>query len=342
MPDSEPIAPLQFGGLVVDPPLLLAPMAGYTDRAMRSLCFRKGVKLAYTEVVQAVAIARRVPVAMHGISRRVDEGLLVGHLYGAEPQSMAEAARVMEETGAFVAIDINCGCPVRKIVAKGAGAALMRDPALIGRIVSAVRSAVDLPVTVKTRLGFSPDEHNVEDIARIAEDAGAEAFAVHARYATARHSGEADWRALRKIKSIISIPLIGNGGVIDGPTAHRMLGEGEVDAVMVGRGAIGNPWIFEEIAAAWAGGGWMPPSVDEKMSIIRLHLERLYEYISEQRRYRRAGRYSAERSACLKFRGHLVHYLSGKRGVKDLMRRIDGVYTIDGLMDAVMDCYAEG
>jgi tRNA-dihydrouridine synthase B len=341
MCEARSLAALEIGGLRIDPPLLLAPMAGYTDRAMRSVCALEGAALAYTEVVQSVAIARRIPVAMHMISQHPDEAPLVGHIYGSDPESMAAAARVMEELGGFVAIDINCGCPVRKIVAKGAGAALLRDPRLIAEIVRAVRAAVSLPVMVKTRLGFSPEEHNIEEIAQRAQEAGADAIAVHARYATARHSGPADYAALARLKPLLSIPLIGNGGVVDAGSAAAMLDESGVDAVMVGRGAVGNPWIFEQIRADWSGRDWSPPTSVERVAMIRTHLERLYEYIAEQRRYRRAGRHSAERSACLKFRGHLHRYMRGAQGIKELMRRIDGIYTIDGLVDAAADCLGD-
>lgn len=337
MGKDKPIQALKIGGLCIDPPLLLAPMAGYTDRAMRTVCAEQGAALAYTEVVQAVAIARRIPVSMHCITRSAEEGPLVGHLYGSDPRAMAEAARVMEGSGEFVAIDINCGCPVRKIVAKGAGAALMRQPELIAEIVGSVREAVSLPVMVKTRLGFSPEEHNAELIGRLAADAGADAIACHARYASARHSGPADWEALGRLKQALDIPVIGNGGVVDAHSARTMLAASGADAVMIGRGAVGNPWIFGRIRADWTGGAWEEPNRAERLRVIRRHLDLLHEYIAEQRRYRRAGRHSPERSACLKFRGHLVRYLRGERGIKDLMRRIDGIYTIDGLMAAVAD-----
>lgn len=326
---------LEVGGLTVDPPLILAPMAGYTDRAMRTVCAEQGAALAYTEVVQAVAIARRIPVSMHSITRNADEAPLVGHIYGRDPQAMADAARVMEESGDFVAIDINCGCPVRKIVAKGAGAALMRDPELVGEIVKSLRAAVSLPLMVKTRLGFSPEEHNAELIGKLAADFGADAIAYHARYATARHSGPADWEALGRLKELLSIPVIGNGGVVDAESARAMLSVSGVDAVMVGRGAVGNPWIFGELRAEFMGAEWSAPTREERLRVIRRHLDLMHEYMAEQRNYRRSGRHSPERTTCLKFRGHLVRYLRGESGVKELMRRIDGIYTIDGLMDAV-------
>jgi len=302
---------------------------------MRSVCLEKGAALAYTEVTQATALARRIPVILHSLSAREDERPLVGHVYGRDPDTMVEAARVIEESGIYCAIDVNCGCPVRKIVAKGAGVALMREPKLIGDIVARIVDAVALPVMVKTRLGLSPEEHNCEEVARRAEDSGAAAVAVHARYASAQHSGPADWEALGKIKDSLNIPVIGNGGVETPDDAEAMLAASGVDAVMIGRGAVGNPWIFEQIRATWQGRQWSPPSKAERMETIRLHLERLAEYIASQREVRRRFSNTAERTACLKFRGHLVHYLGGKRGVKNLMRKIDGIYTIDGLLSAV-------
>lgn len=312
-------------------------MAGYTDRAMRAVCSAKGASLTYTEVVQAVAVARRVPVTMHALTLAPGEAAVAGHIYGSDVASMAAAARVLEDTGNFVAIDINCGCPVRKIVAKGAGAALMAKPNLIAEIVRAVKSEVSLPVTVKTRLGLSPEKHNIETIADLVQQAGADALAVHARYASARHSGAADWRILAHIKRRLDIPLIANGGIIDAAAASEILAVSRADAVMIGRGAVGNPWIFEQIRALWSGGTCPPPCKDERLKTIGMHLELLHDYIAEQRRFRRPARYTPERTACLKFRGHLVRYLSGRKGIKDLMRQIDGIYTVDGLLAAVQD-----
>ena len=270
---------MKLGPLEIKSKTVLAPMAGYTDSALRTLCLEAGAGLVYTEVVSSEGIARQVPVTLFMLESVPAERPLVGHIFGTDPAVMAEAARIIEATGRFDAIDINSGCPVRKVVCRGAGAALMRDPDLLGRIVRAVRDAVRLPVMVKTRIGWCPESHNVELLARIVEEAGADVLAVHARYASERHGGPADWDALRRLKAGMRIPLIGNGGVHSGDDALRMLNETGVDAVMVGRGAVGKPWIFSEIQATLDGRPFVQPAAAERLAWIRTHLERLLRLV---------------------------------------------------------------
>ncbi len=326
---------MELGPLQIGSPAVLAPMAGYTNSAMRTLCLEAGAGLAYTEVVSSEGIARQIPITMFMLESVPGEQPLVGHIYGSDPAVMAEAARVIEASGRFVAVDINSGCPVRKIVAKGAGAALMRDPALLGRIVSAVRDAVRLPVMVKTRIGFHPGSHNAEELARTVEDAGADVLAVHARYASERHGGPADWEALRKLKQVISIPLIGNGGIRCGAGAVRMIRETGVDAVMIGRAAVGKPWVFAEINAAVHGRTFTPPSDGERLVWIREHLERLRRLIEVSHRVRRPGKYTVEEVTCLKFRGFLMRYLAGYPDAKYLMMEMYKIHSLHALLDAV-------
>jgi len=326
---------MKLGPLDIQSKAILAPMAGYTDSAMRTLCLDAGAGMVYTEVVSADGLARQIPVTLFMLESVPEERPLVGHIFGTDPSVMAEAARMIEATGRFDAIDINSGCPVRKVVCRGAGAALMRDPDLLGRIVRAVRDAVRLPVMVKTRIGWCPESHNVERLARIFEDAGADVLAVHARYASARHGGPADWDALRRLKEGMRIPLIGNGGIHSGEDARRMLDETGVDAVMVGRGAVGQPWIFAEIQAVLEGRPFVPPSSAERLAWIRTHLERLCRLVELSHRVRRPGRYNVEEATCLKFRGFLMRYLSGYHGVKYLMMNMHKIHTVEGLLNAV-------
>ena len=241
------IKPVNIGSLTVDFPIMLSPMAGYTDAAFRSLCRDFNCGMIYTEVITCRGVVHDSKLTRHMLDTFPNEHPIAGHIYGSEPEIMAEAAAKIEEMGRYDTIDVNCGCPVRKIVAKGAGAALMHDPEKICAIVSAIKKSVSLPVTIKTRLGPTPEMMNISEIAQAAEEAGADGIAIHARFTSAQHSGEADWNALAQIKSERAIPVFGNGGIQTAEDALRMISETGVDGVLIGRAAIGNPWIFDEI-----------------------------------------------------------------------------------------------
>ena len=232
------------------PPVFLAPMAGFTNAAMRRICHRFGAGLTYTEMVNATGVLHASDKTWHLLETFPDEGPVAAHLYGADPAILGEAAARVGALGRFAAIDLNAGCPVRKITSSGAGAALMKSPELIGRIVAAMRAATHLPITVKTRLGPQPDQIVVLEILRAVEEAGGAALTVHGRFATQEHSGDVRLDLLAEVKRASRIPVIGNGGVLDAADAVQMFRETGVDAVMVARGATGNPWIFQEIVEA--------------------------------------------------------------------------------------------
>ncbi|MFC1498135.1 tRNA dihydrouridine synthase DusB [Verrucomicrobiota bacterium] len=326
-----------IGDIVVDPPVALAPMAGYTDRAFRSICKRYHCSLMSTEVINARGIVHDSKMTMFMLETGEDEHPIGAHIYGSEPDIMAEAAMIIEKLNRFDFIDINCGCPVRKIVAKGAGAALIKDPAKLGAIVKAVSEAVTIPVTIKTRLGFKPETENINDVAQAAEEGGASAIAIHARFASNRHSGQADWEALARIKNNSSIPVIGNGGVKSAEDVKRMLSETGVDGVMIGRAAIGNPWIFDEVKCVLEKKSIIPHSASEHRTVIHDHLRLLVEQKEREYRVRRRHRLSAEHAAVLHFRGHLFKYLSGYAGFSSVRRRMNELSSIDDVMQAV-DC----
>lgn len=306
--------PLHIGSLRVAFPFLLAPMAGYTDVAMRMLCRRYGCGLAFTEVACAEAVARRLPRTLHLFETAPGDQPLVAHLYGADPSAMADAARVAESMGRFAAIDLNCGCPVRKVVARGAGAALIKTPERIVAIVRAMRAAVSLPVTVKTRIGFSEDAQNISELAHAVEEAGAAAIYLHARVAARKHSGPADWDALARVKAERKIPIVGNGGVVTADDALRMLRATGVDGVMIGRAAVGHPWIFADIQARLRGEPALTISAEQRMDLILEHLRRLTELKAIENTHRRRALLSAEQGAVLHLRGHLHRYLAGQPG----------------------------
>ncbi len=271
------IPALRLGSLAVDPPLLLAPMAGITDRDFRLLLRRiGGVGLVAMEFVSARGIVRGEERTWKLLAMSPEERPLAIQIYGADPLAMAEAARVAEASGADVC-DINMGCPANKILKGCAGAALMGDLALAQRIIAAVRRATRLPVTVKFRLGLDDRRQSYLELGRLCEGEGAAAVAVHARTARQMFSGRADWSRIARLKEALSIPVVGNGDVETPDDALRLFAETGCDAVMIGRGATANPWIFRQIAARLAGRRDLDPSLPERAALIRSHFQTVVE-----------------------------------------------------------------
>jgi len=329
------VEPLGIGNVRVEFPVLLAPMAGYTDAAFRSICRESGCGAVYTEVVNAAGLVHGSKRSWHMLETFPGERPIAAHIYGADPGVMANAAAQIEQRGGFDLIDVNCGCPVRKIVAKGAGAALMRTPGTINSIVRAVCDSVSIPVTVKTRIGFSPEAHNISEVAHAAEEAGAAAIAIHGRFATNHHRGPADWETIARIKAEMGIPVIGNGGVEQPADAVGMLEQTGVDGIMIGRAAVGNPWLFAEIRALLGGNEPEPHTLADCRQIIDTHLKRLVELKEKERRYRGKGALAADAGAALHFRGHLFQYLRGFRNWSDVRRRLNEMNSTEAIMNAV-------
>lgn len=325
----------KIGDLSVNVPVVLAPMAGYTDTAMRHLCARFHCGLTFTEVANAAGIVHGSKPTLHIMETKYDIGPVVAHMYGSDPGVMAEAAVIVERLGRFDAIDINCGCPVRKIVSKGAGAALIRKPERIGEIIAEVKNSVSLPVTIKTRIGFSSDEMNIIDILHAAENAGADAISVHARFATSKHSGGADWDTLAEVKDRASIPVIGNGGIASASDVLDMLSRTGVDAVMIGRAAIGNPWIFDEVVCLLQGDDHTGHTDIEHRDLIEEHLRMLTDLKAIERLYRRRRSLPPDVSASLHFRGHLAKYLAGRTCWANIRRGLHYVNSPALVMQAV-------
>ena len=329
------LKPLRIGALTVDFPVMLAPMAGYTDSVMRSLARRFHCGMAFTEVTNAEGIVRGSKQTFHILDTSPPERPVAAHIYGSNPDTLARAAIILEQTGCFQAIDLNCGCPVSKIVAKGAGAALMKHPDKIARIVKAMKQAVSLPVTVKTRLGPAPGRMNISEIARAVEESGGDAITIHARFASAGHAGPAQWSALAKVKSERSIPVIGNGGVASAEDARRMIAETGVDGVMIGKAAIGNPWIFNEIHSVFFGRPIQPHSTREHRALIEEHLHLSVVHKEKARKTKRHPRHSAELDAVLHFRCHLVGYARGFKGSNELKKKLQQLRTVDDILTLV-------
>ncbi len=328
------LGPLAIGGLRIPFPVALSPMAGYTDAAFRLLCTRYGCGFAMTEVVNAQAILYGSKPTLSLLVKYPAEGPVGAHLYGSDPGVMAEAARFVEAMGRFQFVDINAGCPVRKIVAKGSGAALMGDPARIAAIVAAIRSAVSLPVTVKTRIGLAPDRTNISEIAQGVEEAGAAAIAIHARYASNQHRGPANWALLAQVKSERRMPVLGNGGIQKAGDVLRMVAETGVDGVLIGRAAVGNPWIFEEAAALVRGETPRIHDVDERRAVILEHLDMLTRLKEDELRHCNR-RHTAEVTASLHFRAHLYRYLTGFGRWADVRRSLNTIHRREQILAAV-------
>lgn len=326
---------MKIGDIQIDFPVVLAPMAGYTDAAFRSVCKDFGCGMLYTEVVNAAGLVYKSRRTWHILETLPGERPIAAHIYGADPSIMADAATQIEECGRFDFIDINCGCPVRKIVAKGAGVALMRTPEKIEAIVKAVNDAVSIPVTIKTRIGITSATCNISEVAQAAEEGGASAIAIHGRFAENHHRGPVDWEIIAAIKAERNITVIGNGGIEKPVDALTMLNETGVDGVMIGRAAVGNPWLFAEIRALIEGKPALTHSLEEHRQVIERHLKRLLDLKEKEKRYRRKRSMSADAGAALHFRAHLFQYFRGFRNWSDIRRSLNEMNSTEAVMRAV-------
>lgn len=295
------------------PQLYLAPMAGITDQVFRRLCFQHGCDCATTEMVSAqgylTAPAERNAYRFL-LARSPEEGLLAVQLFGRDPILMAQAAARLAPLGLFTSIDINMGCPAQKVVGGGAGSALMKEPALAARIVEQVKRAVPLPVTVKMRLGWDDAQKNAVEFARTMEHAGADALTLHGRTRAQQYAGRADWAAIGEVKQAVSIPVIANGDIVDGKSARACLETTGCDGLAVGRGALGNPWVFEEIKATLAGGPYTPPAY---AAVVETAMAQAREMAA----------WKGEKSAVLEMRKHFSWYVAGRRGAAQVRTKIN-------------------
>ena len=289
---------MRIGNLELTGLTALAPMAGVTDWAYRTVCGELGAALTVTEMVSSRALVYQDKKSV-GLLKKTPIGICGAQIFGNDPEIMAKGARLALGHSGCHFIDINMGCPMPKIVNNGDGSALMKDPVLAGKIVRAVADAVDVPVTVKTRIGWDRGSINVVELAKILEDNGASALAIHGRTKSMLYSGRADWDTIREVKQAVSIPVIANGDIFGGKEAVQCLERTGADMVMIGRSAFGNPWVFEQVNAALAG--QEIPELPPLARRIDVAL-RQYELAKEDK---------GEHIACLEARKHFAWYLRG-------------------------------
>lgn len=310
---------MKIGNQIIKGRAVLAPMAGVTDRPFRELCASFGAAYVVTEMVSAKALSfsDRKSDALMELSESEHPAAI--QIFGDDPETMAQAARLACAHHPDM-IDINMGCPAPKIANNGSGSALMKNPDLCGRIVEAVKAAVDIPVTVKIRKGWDQQSVNAVEVAVICAQAGADAIAVHGRTREQMYTPPADWEIIRQVKQAVSVPVIGNGDVTDARCAAAMLEQTGCDAVMVGRGALGNPWIFSQINAYLDHDTLISdPGIYEKIRVMLQHIRALCDYKGESHGMREA-------------RKHVGWYLKGMRGAAGFRREAGTLETFSQLI----------
>ena len=306
---NNPIRPLTIGALTLENNLVQAPLAGYSSLPFRLLSWTMGRPgLLATEMISARALQQGSDSQEQYIARSPDEGPVLYQIWGADPDAVGYAAARVTERGAD-AVDLNCGCPVRKVRAANAGSKLMEDPPLIGRLVAAMRKNTALPVSVKIRVGTGEGHFNGAEVARIAEAEGADWITVHGRHAKESYGTPCRYGEIARVRGAVGIPVVGNGDVRDGESARRMFEQTGVDGAMVGRACMGAPWVFDRIKAECAGGAYEAPSPPEIGRVILRHHDLLVELIGRDRAIRHCRKlgsfYSRAFAGAREFRNQL-------------------------------------
>ena len=308
---------MKIGNVNIDGYAALAPMAGVADKAFRELCVKYGACYCVSEMVSSKGISYNSEKSAKLMELSEKEHPCAVQIFGNEPQTMAQAAQFALRYNPEI-IDINMGCPAPKISGNGAGAALMKDPALCGEIVKEVVKAVNVPVTVKIRKGFDDENVNALEVAAICEKNGASALTIHGRTRAQYYSGKVDLDIIKNVKEALTIPVIGNGDILCADDAKRMYDYTKCDLVMVGRGSLGNPFVFDEINAYFKGESYEKPDFEKKMQVMNMHIENLCE---------NKGEYVGMREA----RAHIPHYLKGFNGAAKMRNDACRVETLSDL-----------
>lgn len=318
--------PLTIGNVTLKNNLILAPMAGVTDLPFRLLCTDQGVGLGCMEMVSAKAILYNNKNTEELMRIHPDEGKVSLQLFGSDPDVISEMAKRIEEKP-FDILDINMGCPVPKVVGNGEGSALMRNPKLVYEIVNKTAKAIHKPVTVKIRKGFGVNDSSAVEIAKVAEEAGAQAVAVHGRTREQYYSGKADWDIIRQVKEAVSIPVIGNGDIVDPFSAKAMLNSTGCDGLMVGRAAQGNPFIFREILG-YLETGVVPakPTKDEIKETVKRHAALLAEYKGEYIGVREMRKHLAWYSAGYPHSAKFRQMINSMETMEELLRNVEVIF----------------
>ncbi len=306
-----------IGNIAIDPPLILAPMAGTTNHAFRIMVKRiGGCGLVCTEMFSAYAIKYRDPGTETMIDWTDEERPVSVQVFGGDPETVAIAVRAMQGRGADI-IDVNFGCPVPKVAKSGSGAALLKDLGKAREIIIAAREAANIPITIKTRIGWGHSDRQVFELAKIAEECGIDAITVHGRTAVQGYSGNADWDIIAEVKKLAGIPVIANGDIKTPEDAARAFEVTGCDGIMIGRAALGNPWIFKRMAEYIFNGNILPePSIEMRLDAAKEHAVLLRELLGEKR-------------ASKEMRGHLVWYIKGMPGAPALRARLMTTKSVD-------------
>ena len=320
---------MKIGSLNISGHAALAPMAGVADRAMRELCMQYGAAYCITEMVSSKGLTMQDKKSKELLLISNAERPTGAQIFGDDPQIMAEAAKKAEEFCKPDFIDINMGCPAPKISGNGGGSALLKNPELAGKIIKKVKDAVSVPLSVKIRIGWDESNLNAVTMAKICEDNGADAITVHGRTKQQMYAPPVNIGMIAEVKKNVKIPVIGNGDIVDGVSAKKMLEETGCDFLMVGRAALGAPWIFSQINAYLETGEILPePTVEEKMQIMLTHIEKLCEY---------KGDYIGMREA----RKHASWYIKGMRGAASMRQEIgklENMSELRALSQKVIEC----